>query len=132
MMLYTPGTGGVPILGSINGKGLSDVLVAVVRYSGGIKLGAGGLIRAYGGSASLALNTAPTITHIPKATIRISTRAANSGAIYAAAAKYNAVTSGETYNDRGELEVTITCDEENSDQLKDAINDATSGGTQYT
>ena len=92
----------------------------------------GGLIRAYGGSASLALDTAPMQIHIPKATIRISTRAANSGAIYTAAAKYNAVTSGETYNDRGELEVTITCDEENSDQLKDAINDSTSGGTQYT
>ena len=65
---------------------------------------------------------------IPQSTIRISTKAANSGSIYAAAAKYGGITGGESYNDRGELEVTITCDEENGDRLKDDIVDATRGG----
>ncbi len=125
------GTAGVPILGAINGEGLSDTLCTVVRYSGGIKLGAGGLIRAYGGTARLVLRSAPTQIHVPKSTIRISTRAANSGAIYAAAAKHSGVTSGECYNDRGELEVTITCDEVNGDQLKEDIVDATRGGVMF-
>ena len=41
------GTAGRPILGQIRSSGLTNVLVAVVRYFGGIKLGAGGLVRAY-------------------------------------------------------------------------------------
>jgi putative IMPACT (imprinted ancient) family translation regulator len=45
------GTSGVLILSAIRGQGLLDTLCVVVRYFGGIKLGAGGLIRAYGGTA---------------------------------------------------------------------------------
>ena len=122
------GTAGVPVLGAIKGEGLSDTICIVVRYFGGVKLGAGGLIRAYGGTARLVLRTSPTQIHIPKSAIRLSTRTANSGAIYAAAAKHGGVTSGESYNDRGELELTITCDEENGERLKEGIVDATRGG----
>ena len=54
------GTAGKPILGQINSRGLTDVLVAVVRYFGGIKLGTGGLVAAYRTAASLALDQAET------------------------------------------------------------------------
>lgn len=53
------GTAGVPMLESIRKSGLSDVCACVVRYFGGIKLGAGGLIRAYSGCVSSALANAP-------------------------------------------------------------------------
>jgi uncharacterized YigZ family protein len=46
------GTAGVPILEVLKAKGLYETVVAVVRYFGGIKLGAGGLVRAYSSSAS--------------------------------------------------------------------------------
>lgn len=46
------GTAGVPILEVLKKKGLKDTVVVVTRYFGGIKLGAGGLIRAYGKAAS--------------------------------------------------------------------------------
>ena len=50
------GTAGYPILNVIKKKNLTNTLVAVVRYFGGIKLGAGGLTRAYTKSAAGVLN----------------------------------------------------------------------------
>ncbi|MBQ8837910.1 MAG: YigZ family protein [Bacteroidales bacterium] len=55
------GSGGRPILGQIDSKGLSDILVVVVRYFGGIKLGIPGLIRAYRTSTADALENADII-----------------------------------------------------------------------
>ena len=55
------GTAGVPMLESIKKSGLDGVCACVVRYFGGVKLGAGGLIRAYSGSVSQALANAPKI-----------------------------------------------------------------------
>jgi uncharacterized YigZ family protein len=52
------GTAGKPILGQINSRGLTDVLVVVIRYFGGIKLGTSGLITAYRAAAVEALDAA--------------------------------------------------------------------------
>ncbi len=52
------GTGGKPILGAILREELTNTVVVVTRYYGGIKLGVRGLIEAYGGSASAALREA--------------------------------------------------------------------------
>ncbi len=74
------GTAGKPILDCIKKKGLSNILVAVVRYFGGIKLGAGGLVRAYSGSASDVINCADIVeyataykyeSHVPIANAKI-------------------------------------------------------------
>lgn len=55
------GTAGKPILGQINSYGLTDILIVVVRYFGGIKLGTSGLIVAYKSAAQEALNAAEII-----------------------------------------------------------------------
>jgi uncharacterized YigZ family protein len=55
------GTAGKPILAAIEGKGLTNTLVVVTRYFGGTKLGTGGLVRAYGEAAALALKDAGQI-----------------------------------------------------------------------
>jgi uncharacterized YigZ family protein len=53
------GTAGKPILNVIQHKGVGNVIVVVIRYFGGIKLGAGGLVRAYSGAAEAAMSLLP-------------------------------------------------------------------------
>jgi uncharacterized YigZ family protein len=55
------GTAGRPMLQAIDGQGCDRVIVVVTRWYGGIKLGAGGLARAYGGTAAECLRLAPRI-----------------------------------------------------------------------
>lgn len=59
------GTAGVPILEVLKKKELRDTLIVVTRYFGGIKLGAGGLIRAYSKSASEAVSASGIVEHLP-------------------------------------------------------------------
>lgn len=59
------GTSGMPTLDAIRKKGVTDVCVVITRYFGGILLGAGGLVRAYSHSASLALEDAGIVTFEP-------------------------------------------------------------------
>lgn len=56
------GTAGVPVLEVLRKEGLIDVAVVVTRYFGGIMLGAGGLVRAYGSSAKLGVDAAKIVT----------------------------------------------------------------------
>ena len=65
------GSSGRPVLGQIDSYGLSDVLVVVVRYFGGIKLGIPGLIRAYRTSTADALENAEIIEKIASRMYRV-------------------------------------------------------------
>lgn len=65
------GTAGSPILEVIKARGIRDATVAVVRYFGGIKLGAGGLIRAYAHAAGLGLDAAEKVRMTPLRTVRL-------------------------------------------------------------
>ncbi|WP_454288582.1 IMPACT family protein [Rhizobium arsenicireducens] len=60
------GTAGKPILQAIDGQALDRVAVVVTRWFGGILLGSGGLIRAYGGTAAACLRSAGKIEIIPR------------------------------------------------------------------
>ena len=65
------GTAGNPILEAIKKNGLTDIVVVVTRYFGGIKLGAGGLIRAYSHSAVLGIEAAHQIAMTPYQELRV-------------------------------------------------------------
>ena len=65
------GSAGRPILGQIDSLGLSDVLVVVVRYFGGIKLGIPGLIRAYKTSTADALSQASVVEKVAGKNFRL-------------------------------------------------------------
>lgn len=66
------GTAGRPILATIEGNELSNILVLVNRWYGGVKLGTGGLVRAYGGCAGQCLLLAEKIELIEKKKVSFS------------------------------------------------------------
>lgn len=66
------GTAGKPILECIKKNGVKDTVVVVTRYFGGIKLGAGGLVRAYTAGTVTALKAAKIVVHTLHQTISVS------------------------------------------------------------
>ena len=60
------GTAGKPIFNVIQHKGVGDVMVVVIRYFGGVKLGAGGLVRAYAGAAEAVLSAMEVVEQVPE------------------------------------------------------------------
>lgn len=65
------GTAGIPVLDVLEKSGLTDCAVVVTRYFGGIMLGAGGLVRAYSHSASIAVTAGEIITRALCARMKI-------------------------------------------------------------
>ena len=66
------GTAGKPILQAIDGQALDRTLVIVTRWFGGILLGSGGLMRAYGGTAALCLRAAAKTEYVERASLSVS------------------------------------------------------------
>ncbi|MGH8172793.1 MAG: IMPACT family protein [Rhodanobacteraceae bacterium] len=102
------GTAGKPILQAIDGQGLDRVVVVVARWFGGIKLGAGGLVRAYGGCAAECLRLAPKLPLIALAAVRVRCDFASAATLRARLVDYDAVKRNETFfADGAELEIEL-------------------------
>ncbi len=67
------GTAGKPIQQMLDGQNYVNVCVAVIRYYGGINLGTGGLVRAYGGTAKMAMDAAGSQPFVEMVQLKIST-----------------------------------------------------------
>ncbi|WP_018982671.1 YigZ family protein [Salinimonas chungwhensis] len=65
------GTAGKPILNVLQHNDIGDIIIVVVRYFGGIKLGAGGLVRAYSSSAQMTLESLPTHQLVKQTSLRV-------------------------------------------------------------
>ncbi|AFG38890.1 YigZ family protein [Spirochaeta africana] len=65
------GTAGRPVLDVLAGHGVTNAVLAVIRYFGGTKLGTGGLVRAYGDAAREVLAQAPLVRLIPRRILRL-------------------------------------------------------------
>lgn len=120
------GTAGRPILRAIDGRGLDRVIVVVTRYFGGIKLGAGGLMRAYGGVAAECLRLAHVHEVRPQLRLEVCVPFTLTGALYAALDKASATRLGEHYDNAGVV-VEVSIDASTRDAFERAITDATRG-----
>jgi uncharacterized YigZ family protein len=101
------GSAGAPILRQIEGRGLSGALVVVTRYYGGTKLGTGGLIRAYGEAASLALDEAPVREIIPRERRTIRFAYEDTSPAMHTIGLFDAVMAGTRYSEMTEIDLDI-------------------------
>lgn len=101
------GTAGKPIYGQILSAELSDILVIVVRYFGGIKLGTSGLIEAYKNTAKLAIEDSSIIEVVQYSTITISFVYDIIGTIMKIIKDYDANIISQNFTDKCEVSVSI-------------------------
>jgi uncharacterized YigZ family protein len=120
------GTAGKPILAAIEGQNLDSVVVVVTRFFGGIKLGAGGLVRAYGGTAAECLRTAKKIEILRKIVVKINAPFDSIGAIYPLMEQFSAEKLNESYLDTG-IVLTMEIEEKHLGPFKTSLADATRG-----
>ena len=97
------GTAGRPILAAIDGQGYDRVMVVVTRWYGGIKLGAGGLVRAYGGAAAECLRLAERRELVAHAELQAQVGFDDLGALHAALAMHGAEKLDESFLETGAL-----------------------------
>ncbi|MFY0479630.1 IMPACT family protein [Achromobacter marplatensis] len=95
------GTAGRPILQAIEGQGMDRVAVLVVRWYGGIKLGAGGLVRAYGGCAANCLRLGERTEIVDLATVSCACGFAELALLKSRLAQAGAVIQQEEFNEDG-------------------------------
>jgi len=120
------GTAGKPILAAIDGQGLDHVAVVVTRWYGGIKLGAGGLARAYGGTAAECLRVAERVPIVELESVRVRCDFASSAALHAKLADLGASKTGESFGADG-VELALDLPRDRVDILVGLVRDLTRG-----
>ncbi len=118
------GTAGRPILAAIDGQGFDRIVVVVTRWYGGIKLGAGGLVRAYGGSAAECLRTAPRVPIVALVEAGLRFAFEDTGAVHALIAAHGVEKLDERYTQDG-IELRIRLPAAALDGLKTQLRDTT-------
>ncbi|MDL9984709.1 IMPACT family protein [Providencia rettgeri] len=115
------GTAGKPIMAQLLGSNLGEVTCVVVRYFGGIKLGTGGLVKAYGNGAQQALKILPTKTKVPQKIFNLVCDYSLINAIEQLLVQVNGTVLHSDYNETVSLQIAIpaTLEQEVNDKLRD-------------
>jgi len=116
---------GRPILMQLEGRGVTDVVAVVVRYFGGVKLGVGGLMRAYGGAAGQALDRANIVEVQVLDALTLRHAYSASSAVAAALAAVHSIPDEAHYGELVELEVRVPRAERA--RFEELFRDATGG-----
>ncbi|MGN0820071.1 MAG: YigZ family protein [Christensenellaceae bacterium] len=103
-------TAGAPILEAITGNNLSNVVVVVTRYFGGIKLGAGGLVRAYIDSASTCIKKANVVKFVKCDVFAVRTDYQSQKLLNGALKEAGAVVLDTEYGESVTIKFYVGCD----------------------
>jgi uncharacterized YigZ family protein len=106
------GTAGRPMLNALLGSGVGDVAAVVTRYFGGVKLGTGGLVRAYGGCVKEALASLPLEEHVERVEMALESSYAGAPELRRLLDQAGALVLEETYGAEVLLRVSVPLDEE--------------------
>lgn len=123
------GTAGRPILQAIDGQGCDRVAVVVTRWYGGIKLGAGGLARAYGGGAAECLRLAPRLPIVAMGQLVLHCEFSELALVMARLREMDAVIESETFVADG-AELTLRAPEDRLDAIASRLVDLSRGRIQ--
>lgn len=120
------GTAGAPILRAIEGQGVDHVAVVVVRYYGGVKLGTGGLARAYGGAAAEVLRTAAREEVKPRVSVVVTVGFEFLDVLHRLLPEFDVRRGEEAYGEAG-LTLNLDLLEEQRPAFETRLRDATRG-----
>jgi uncharacterized YigZ family protein len=123
-----PGTAGRPMLSVLMNSGVGEIVVVVTRYFGGVKLGKGGLVRAYTGAVQHALREMTTTERVSMIEVRVVVAYAHVDMVRRAIER----AGGSITHDEFGAEVTfsIQVPDDHRDSLQRALLDATAGSAQ--
>lgn len=113
------GTAGVPILEVMKKNELHNIIIVVTRYFGGIKLGAGGLIRAYSNSASEGINNIGIVNKVLQKKIKLSVDYSNYNKLEYYLSQNNIVIIENNYNTQ--VDITVAVDNSHVTDFKKSI-----------
>ncbi len=120
------GTAGRPMLNVIEHRQLEDVMVVVTRYFGGIKLGVGGLVRAYSGSTAKCLDRAGIVELFPMSEYTIKAGFEWTSSVHGLLDQFSAEKLDEAYDNDG-MVLKIRCREVDYGKLASGLRDASRG-----
>jgi uncharacterized YigZ family protein len=126
------GTAGIPILKPLAGRMLHNGMVVVTRYYGGVKLGTGGLARAYSDATVLALNTAPVETVLLEEIVALTCSWDDMGTVEAILARAGRHIRGveRGFGDEPHFEITVR--RSAAGDLKRGLVESTGGRVRFT
>ena len=120
------GTAGKPIFNAIESKSIDQAVILVIRYFGGIKLGTGGLVRAYGGVAAVCLDKADKIEIVHRKQVTLHLGFDQTGAVYSLIERYGAEKTEETYSNQG-ISISLTLKENEIPSFSENLSDLCKG-----
>jgi len=124
------GTAGRPILSAIDGQGYDQVVVLVSRWFGGIKLGAGGLVRAYGGAAAQCLRLGQRKPLINLKQLYLICPFSQLGSLHTQLALHQATKRDEHFDEHG-VRLHVECPLSQVQRLKTRLADLTAGQVRW-
>ena len=103
-------TAGKPMLNALLHGGVGEIVAVCTRYYGGVKLGTGGLSRAYSSGVKLALDALPTEPKIDRVTVEIVIGYENVTELHRIMAEQEVVVEGEEYGERVQIRCAVPAD----------------------